>query len=120
MWILLQRQTQALCLCKLGSSAWTYAHVILTLLHDALGCQKELRVLSNDFASTCVHVSALQQAPDDFTALQVVETPVVITQTLNSEFARYGKSNRAGQQVSAFIYIHRTASPMSAISKLSI
>ena len=111
-------QSQALCSCKLGSLAWTYAYVILTLLHDALGCYKELRVLSNDFASSCVHVSAFQQASDDFTASQVAEMPVVITQRLNSEVARYG--NRADQHVSAFGYIYRTPSTMSAISQRSI
>ncbi len=100
--ILLQMQTHALCLCKSGNFAWAYAHVVLTLLHDALGCHKKLRVLSNDFASSCLHMSAFQQASDDFTALQVAETTLVITQTLNSEFARYGKRNRADQHVSAF------------------
>ena len=113
-------QTRALCLCKLGNVAWAYAHVILTLLHDALGCHKKLRVLSNDLASGCVHVSAFQQASDDFTALQVAETPVVITQTLNSDFAGYAKRNTVDQQVSAFGYIHRTPSALSTIAKLSI
>jgi len=58
-----------------------YAHVILTLLHDALGCHKELRVLSNDFANGCSHMSAFQQAANDFTALHIAETPLIITQT---------------------------------------
>jgi hypothetical protein len=62
----------------------------------------------------------IQQASDDFTALQVAETPVVITQTLNSDFAGYAKRNRADQQVSAFGYIYGTPSALSAIAKLSI